>query len=205
MNILVLGATGRTGGEFLDVALARGHAVSAFVRSPHKITRRDPGLTVLRGDPQDEEALALAMAGKDAVVTALGPRGLEAFSTSSVLGASAGPTLRAMGRARVRRLLAVSTAFLYPDLGPLAGVLRRVFKGVVVDARAMEAVFTASSLDFTIARPGRLVQNRGEIYRARSGDPQGAPRTLSFRAVACFLADAVEQGTYLRKIVALSR
>src|SRR5215467_6664558 len=34
MRLFILGATGRTGAELVDQALARGHAVTAFVRAP---------------------------------------------------------------------------------------------------------------------------------------------------------------------------
>jgi uncharacterized protein YbjT (DUF2867 family) len=35
-KIFILGATGRTGREVIDIALARGHEVTAFGRSPAK-------------------------------------------------------------------------------------------------------------------------------------------------------------------------
>ena len=38
MKLFVIGATGRTGWEIVQQALARGHHVTAFVRSPEKIT-----------------------------------------------------------------------------------------------------------------------------------------------------------------------
>lgn len=37
MKITVFGATGRTGLHLVDQALARGHAVTVFVRSPAKL------------------------------------------------------------------------------------------------------------------------------------------------------------------------
>ena len=37
MKLFVIGATGRTGKEIAQQALARGHQVTAFVRSPDKI------------------------------------------------------------------------------------------------------------------------------------------------------------------------
>src|SRR5437879_2899477 len=41
MRLFVLGATGRTGKEILELALARGHEVTAFVRSPQKLAARE--------------------------------------------------------------------------------------------------------------------------------------------------------------------
>ena len=39
MNILVLGAAGKTGREVLAQSLAAGHTVTAFVRDPEKLDR----------------------------------------------------------------------------------------------------------------------------------------------------------------------
>ena len=39
MQIFLLGGTGRTGQQFIDLALAGGHEITAFVRSPGKIRR----------------------------------------------------------------------------------------------------------------------------------------------------------------------
>ena len=50
MRLLILGANGKTGTQLIELALARGHEVTAFVRSPAKITRRHPLLQVQRGD-----------------------------------------------------------------------------------------------------------------------------------------------------------
>jgi putative NADH-flavin reductase len=46
MRLLILGANGKTGTQLVDLALARGHEVTAFVRSPAKVTRRHPLLRV---------------------------------------------------------------------------------------------------------------------------------------------------------------
>jgi hypothetical protein len=61
MRIFVIGATGHTGTQIVDLALSRGHEVTAFVRSPHKIGRQDPRLKVLAGDPHNVEQLTSAL------------------------------------------------------------------------------------------------------------------------------------------------
>jgi putative NADH-flavin reductase len=52
MRLLILGANGKTGTQLVDLALARDHEVTAFVRSPAKVTRRHPLLKVLPGSSQ---------------------------------------------------------------------------------------------------------------------------------------------------------
>ncbi|PYQ02666.1 MAG: hypothetical protein DMF82_15390 [Acidobacteria bacterium] len=55
MKLFILGANGKTGTQLVDLALARGHQFTAFVRSPGKITRRHPRLQVQRGDPHSAD------------------------------------------------------------------------------------------------------------------------------------------------------
>jgi putative NADH-flavin reductase len=74
MNLFVIGATGRTGREIVEQALARGHDVTAFVRSPESISQRNERLTIVRGNAMDENELRGAMQNHDAVVSTLGSR-----------------------------------------------------------------------------------------------------------------------------------
>lgn len=71
MKLLILGATGRVGRELVDLALARGHLVTAYVRTPKKLARRDRGLTVTPGDALDVDRLTAALTGQDAVLSSI--------------------------------------------------------------------------------------------------------------------------------------
>ena len=83
MKLFVIGATGRTGQEIVQQALARNHHVTAFVRSRENITLQNERLTVLKGNAMDENQLFRAVQNHDAVVSTLGPR--EVFKPSSML------------------------------------------------------------------------------------------------------------------------
>src|SRR4051794_23817215 len=72
MKLFVIGATGRTGQEIVQQALARGHQVTAFFRSPENITAKSERLTVLKGNVLDENQLFNAMQNHDAVISTLG-------------------------------------------------------------------------------------------------------------------------------------
>ena len=61
MKLFVIGATGRTGRENVQQALAKGHHVTAFVRSPDGIASKDERLTVIKGNVMDENELFRAM------------------------------------------------------------------------------------------------------------------------------------------------
>src|SRR6266508_3707219 len=76
MRILIFGATGGTGRELVAQALQRGHDVTAFVRTPGKLTMVDSRLRVVQGDIQRAESIHAAIPGHDAVLSALGTRSL---------------------------------------------------------------------------------------------------------------------------------
>jgi hypothetical protein len=72
MKLAVIGATGYTGSRIRDEALSRGHKVTAIVRNADALpTHRN--LTPLALDITDVEALTVAIAGHDAVVSAFNP------------------------------------------------------------------------------------------------------------------------------------
>ena len=200
MRLFILGATGGTGRQLIDQALARGHQVTAFVRSPEKLSARPEGLSVLQGDPRDAAALTAVLPGHDAVLSALGPPGPR---RSTILPDSARSTVSAMQSAGLRRLLIVSAAILFEDLGLLAALLRRtLLRNVVVGSGEMERMVTASDLDWTIVRPPRLT-NGPLTRRYHVADNRFPPgkQTLSRADVAHFLLDELVQDAHLRQIV----
>lgn len=203
MRLFVLGATGHTGTQILDLALARSHAVTAFTRSPEKITRQHPMLSLVRGDPRNVDQLTNAMQGHDAVLSALGVRPPAAFRPHTVVQGGAAATVEAMSRTGVRRLVLVSAAVLFPMKGLLYAFFRLLLKHIARDLGGAEAIVRRSQLEWTIARPPRLTNGSREHYRAsRDSLPAGA-FSMSFRAVAAFMLEAVEQHSHVHEVVGL--
>lgn len=71
MSVVVFGATGPLGRCVVNTALAAGHQVTAFVRTPARLEPH-PRLREFTGDVLDASAVAAAVAGHDAVISALG-------------------------------------------------------------------------------------------------------------------------------------
>src|SRR5260370_6526004 len=92
MNLVVLGATGRTGRLVVEQALAAGHTVTALVRSPQKLTVANPNLRVVAGEATDRSALARALEGADAVISALGGGGSVIADSTAAIVAARRPT-----------------------------------------------------------------------------------------------------------------
>jgi len=201
VKLFLIGATGRTGQEVVQQALARDHHVTAFVRSPENIRLKNERLTVLKGNAMDENELFRAMQNHDAVVSTLGPR--EVFKPSSMLHDSALATTRAMNRSGVKRLVVLSAAAHFP--GILNRIASFIMRNHMRDSLAMEAIVQASGLDWTIARPPRLTQEGYRTYRSRE---DAAPRmgfSLSRKAVAAFMLDAIEQKKHFHQIVGIAK
>ena len=74
MKLLVFGATGGTGRRLVQQALEQGHVVTAFARDPAKLHLAHDNLRVVRGDILQPDSVDTAVAGQDAVVSALGTR-----------------------------------------------------------------------------------------------------------------------------------
>jgi putative NADH-flavin reductase len=203
MKLIILGATGGVGRELVTQAAGRGHSVTAFVRSPGKVPQQGPLVSAVPGDPCDPAALASVLPGHDAILSALGPRSL---GPSTLLGDAARAARQAMERSEVRRVLVISTALLFPDVGMLGALLGRfVFRRVMTDSAAMEQVLAESELAWTVVRPPRLTFGpRTEAYRVADGAlPRPYPllASISRADVAHFLLGAAEGGTHVRKVV----
>src|SRR6266446_10562156 len=99
-KLLILGATGKVGGELVKQALARGFEVTALVRSPQKVLIKDKRLQVVEGSPLDLKKLVPALSGIDAVLSTLGHTDLK---ESSIVTDSARSLIQAMKVTNVKR------------------------------------------------------------------------------------------------------
>jgi len=201
MKLFVIGATGRTGREIVEQALARGHDVTAFVRSPGIITLRNERLTVLKGNATDENGLSKAIQNHDAVLSTLGPR--HPFNPGSLLHDSALATTGAMKRSGVKRLVILSAAAHFPGIPNR--IVSFILRNHMRDSRAMEEIVRNDGVDWTIVRPPRLTQEDYSTYRSREGAAPTMGFTVSRKAVAAFMLDVIEQKKHLHKIVGIAK
>jgi len=211
VRLTIFGATGGTGTCLIEQALAAGHDVTAIVRDPARLTVRtsSPELTarlqVDTADVMDPAAITPAVAGADAVLTAIGPRGTGVTTVSQD---SVRSIIAAMQKAGARRLLTVSGSIVADDgespylrlIKPL--VRRTALRHVCADMRAAEAEVEATDLDWTIVRPPRLTA--GPVTgRYRSRIDGGLPRSLAVSRAdlaACMLSAIGDPATVRRHI-----
>ncbi|WP_230137626.1 NAD(P)H-binding protein, partial [Peribacillus frigoritolerans] len=65
MNILILGATGRVGGQLVIYGLQDNHHVTVLVRTPEKIAINNANLTIIQGNVLNKDDIVRAMHGID--------------------------------------------------------------------------------------------------------------------------------------------
>jgi putative NADH-flavin reductase len=207
MRLLVLGATGGTGLHIVDQAVERGHAVTAFVRSPDALKRFGDRTTVIRGNLLNSFELHRVMESQDAVVSAFGPRQPPAKEDKALLQRFATALTAAMVQSSVRRLVIESTAFLFKDsIFPPANLFGRLFfPAIVRDATEMESIVQKSDLDWTIVRPPRLTDKpRTGKYRVTQGHLPPFGLNISRADVADFMIRTALDSTSSRRIVGVS-
>ncbi len=154
-TIVILGATGATGRHVVTTALAAGHRVRALVRR-RGVLEPDELLTEVDWPAIDDpRPIHEALAGADAVISALGgaSRGPTTVCTRAIRS-----TVRAMQATGVRRLVVVS-AHGTADSRDHSLYAKAVWAGVpdrMRDKESMERAVTGSALDWTVVRPPRL-------------------------------------------------
>jgi putative NADH-flavin reductase len=116
LKLVVLGATGATGLEVVRQASARGHSVTAFVRSPDRLEALKSQITTQEGDLLDSLQLAQVIEGHDAVISAFGPRVPVSKADSHLLHQFATALTTAMEQTAVRRVVVESVAFFVQGL-----------------------------------------------------------------------------------------
>jgi len=172
VRLTIFGASGATGRQVVEQALGAGHDVTAVVRDPAKLPLRHRRLSVVVADVLDPAAIEPAVAGADAVVSALGPRSDR--NRSSIISAGTASILDAMREAGTSRLVVISAAPVAGDdhgttlLDRLLArpLLRALLGGLYADMAAMEEATRRSGTDWTIMRPPWL---------------SGGPRTGAYR------------------------
>ncbi len=153
MNLLILGATGRTGGHVLKAAKDAGHTTTAFGR--RAATGADVNLTGTFGDPVFAEAVQQA----DAVLSCLASSNKEAVcsqATSAILSADRTVRFVTVAGAGVDR---PTDAKGFSDKA--IGVIMRVFVGPMLADRQKDVDMLADSeARWTVLRPPRLVEGK---------------------------------------------
>jgi putative NADH-flavin reductase len=212
MKIALIGATGFVGTAVLAELLQRGHQVTALVRDTTKLAPQ-PGasLSAVATDAFDAEAVAAAVRGHDAVVSAFNPGWNEAGLYDKFLRGSAAIE-RGVEAGGVKRLLVVGGAgslFVAPgvQLVDTPSFTDHVPANIVPGAQAARDALTTlrnnTTLDWTFLSPPAMLApgERTGHYRVGGEDllmDGDKPAGISVADLAVAIADEVERPRHVR-------
>ena len=209
MKLLIIGGTGGTGRELIKQALELGHEVTALVRKPQKLKIADPHLTLIKGNVLEPGQVQEAVIGKDAVLSALGHK--KFFIKTSILSTGTKNILQAMEEHQVKRFICITSLGINDSRFKL-GLYYTLFVIPVIlffyfwDKAKQEKLIQQSKSDWTIVRPGQLINGKKRgIYK--HGDKVGnyfLTKLISRADVAHFMLSQLSDNTYLYKSPGIS-
>src|SRR5262249_41439519 len=144
-------------------ALERGNSLTVLVRNPEKIETNHENLRVLKGNVLDLDSVETAVAGQDAVLSALGHK--RFFIKTTTLSAGTKNIIRAMENQNVRRLICITSLGINDSRFRL-GLYYTLFVIPVIvffyfqDKARQERLIRNSHLIWTIVRPGQLTNGK---------------------------------------------
>jgi hypothetical protein len=210
MKIALIGATGFVGTAVLDELLRRGHQVTALVRDAAKLAPR-AGVSAVVADAYDADAVAAAVRGHDAVVSAFNPGWNDPALYDRFMQGSAAIE-RGVAASGVKRLLVVGGAgslFVAPgvQLVDTPEFTGHVPANVVPGAKAARDVLTAlrgnTALDWTFLSPPAMLAPGERTGGYRLGGEEllmagDKPAGIGVADLAVAIVDEIERPRHVR-------
>jgi putative NADH-flavin reductase len=203
MKLLVLGATGATGTALTELALARDHQVTVYVRNPGKMTIHHPELRVAEGQLADVGALTAAMNGADAVLSTLGQDGK--VKNPTLMQDALRSVTEAAGATGVQRVIVLSAIGAGESASSASSVTALLSKTIMgeafVDKDHAERDLRATALNWTIVYASRLTSTpaTGNVRIAAAPEKLGISNKIARADVAAFMLDCIGDTSTVRR------
>jgi len=203
MNLVIFGASGGTGQALVQQALDRGHTVTAFVRKAARMRIKHGRLKLAVGNVLDYATVEAAIAGQDAVLSALGHK--RWLIKTSILSTGTRNIIAAMTKCGVRRFVCETSLGVGDSKGRL-GVLYTFFLIPLLlyfyfrDKELQEKCIMQSSLDWIIVRPAALTNGKqtGTVHEGKDIGSLIFTHRISRADVASFMLSEVKDDRYIR-------
>jgi len=208
MDVLLLGASGRIGQRTARELLDRGHAVTGVSRSGTVEGVDHPNFEAVAGDATDADSVADLAAGRDAVVSTLGPGDDE---SPDVLSEMIRAVIEGLREAGVDRFVwtggagglyvAEGTMLIETDAFPddwkdLAQAAIDAY-GILEEADDLQWTYVAPA---ALIEPGERTGEYRTAERELVADEDGES-TISMEDFAIALADELESGRFVHTYV----
>ena len=210
MKIALIGATGFVGTAVLAELLQRDHHVTALARNPARLAAQ-PMLVAKALDAYDADAVAAAVAGHDAVVSAFNP-GWDAPELYGQFMKGSAAIDAGVAKSGVKRLLVVGGAgslFVAPGVQMVdtpefaSHVPPNIIPGAKAARDALTALRGNTALDWTFLSPPALLAPGERTGKYRVGGEQllmagEAPAGISVADLAVAIVDELEKPQHVR-------
>ena len=210
MKIALIGATGFVGTPLVAELLQRGHHVTALARNPAKLAAQAK-LTTQALDVNDADAVAAAVTGHDAVISAFNP-GWDVPDLYAKFMQGHDAIVAGVERSGVKRLLVVGGAgslFVAPGVQMVdtpefaSHVPPNIIPGAKAARDALTALRGNTALDWTFLSPPALLAPGERSGKYRVGGEQllmagEAPAGISTADMAVAIADEIETPRHVR-------
>jgi len=205
MNVLVIGAAGKTGRQVVDQAIAAGHTVTAFIRdSTHY--NAPPNVRVFMGDATDPAAISHAAVGQDAVINTVGSK--TPWQQTEIEQRVARAVVAAAKKHGTRRIIAISALGVGDSTAqatlPFRLLLLPIFlRGSTADKTVMEQEIAQAGVPYVLVRPAVLNDQPpiGSV-RVLSGVEKG--RQVTRADLAAFVVEQLTTDTHVNQAVTIA-
>lgn len=202
MKVALIGPTGQVGSHILKEALDRGHVVTGILRHPEKLPKHER-LAGASCEVRDTDALARAIAGHDAAISAFNPA-LE----GGIDGARS--IVAAVKRAGVPRLLVVGGAGSMDgkpgvQLVDLPGLPEKWRQHALATREFLNLLREEPDLAWTFLAPAMFMEpgKRTGRFRTRVDmrveTEDGGPSRISLQDYAVAMIDELERALHTRQ------
>jgi len=204
MKVMVFGATGGVGRELVKQGLERGYQVSAFVRNPSKLSLNHENLTVIEGDVLITDVVSSSLEGHDAAICTLG----GAMSKDNFLSSATKVIVNSLEKQGVGRFIVNSTIGVGDSAQQLTLAakvfVKTVIRAAVAEHARQEEIVKASTLAWTIVRPGGLGNGEKTGQYVISSDPsETLGGTVARADVAHFMLELLEDATSFQRAISI--
>lgn len=207
-HIAIIGATGSTGIELVQLALEANYQVTVVARNPEQVKAQN-NVSVVKGDVTDLASLDKAFENVDTVISCFGPSQHRKVGTLMSTGTI--NIVKACEKNSVKRFIFMS-GFVqadYIELSLIAKLITPIFRMIYHqsfhDKNIAEAAIQNSKLDWTIVRAPGL------NHAAPTGKYKAGIKMkiyfgfMSFADCAKCLLDAVDEKDWTRQIINVGR
>jgi len=208
MNITIIGASAGLGLETMKRGLDRNHSITSLSRTEIEI-EKNSSLNVIIGDATNKADLLNSIQGADALIVTLGTG--KNMKATTLFSDFAKLIVEINSENKIAVPIIFVTGFGAGESKNYVSWLVRMFlkymlKDVYSDKTKMEEIITHSDLNWTVVRPGRLLDKPlTEKYRTENKLFKGINIGGINRAdVADFLIKQAERQTELKKYVGIS-